>query len=271
VIGPVTNAKPGRFLLALPMLVYPALHFVYPDFVAGIVPPWIPWHLFWTYFTAVTIMAAGVAIVFRKHAQLAATLLGIEIFLFCALIHVFLVFPRAGDSWAAGAMFGDVPSRWINFPKDLGLSGAAFIFAGTQSESFRKTGRNLLLTLGRLILALCTAWFGVLHFVYPAYAPGLPPMSVKISFPIPGHAFWVYLTAVLLLVLATCLATNWKTREAALVLGLTIMAFDLVTWVPVFFANPSTLTGNWLKDIGVAGGALILAAGADKGLSHQVL
>jgi len=86
--------NPGRFLLALPMLVYPVLHFVYTDFVASIIPPWIPWHLFWTYFTAVTIMAAGVAIVFKKHAQLAATLLGIEIFLFCALIHVFFSFTR---------------------------------------------------------------------------------------------------------------------------------------------------------------------------------
>jgi uncharacterized membrane protein len=251
--------KPGRFLLALPMLVYPVLHFVYTNFVAGIIPPWIPWHLFWTYFTAVTIMAAGVAIVFKKHAQLAATLLGIEIFLFCALIHMFLIFHKTGDPWAERAMFGDLPSRLINFPKDLGMSGAAFIFAGTQSEAFRTSGKDTVLTIGRLIFAVCIAAFGVLHFVYPAYGPGLPPMSANVSFPIPGHLFWVYLTASALLASAACIATNWKVREAAMLLGLMIVLFDLITWVPVFAAHPMELTGNWLKDMGIAGGAFILA------------
>jgi hypothetical protein len=37
------------------MLGYPVLHCVYTDFVASIIPPWIPWHLFWIYFTAMTI------------------------------------------------------------------------------------------------------------------------------------------------------------------------------------------------------------------------
>lgn len=250
------------------MLVYPVLHFIYTDFVASIVPPWIPWHLFWTYFTAVTIFAAGAAMVFKKHAQLAATLLGIEIFLFCVLIHVFLLWHRPGDVWADRAMFGDTPSRWMNFPKDLGMSGACFIFAGTQKAYLR--------TLGRLILAVSIAMFGVLHFVYPAFAPGIEPMSVKVSFPIAGHAFWVYATAVALLILAACIAANWHTREAALYLGLMIVLFDLVNWAPVFIANPIELTGNWLKDMGIAGGAFILAEGSvnlDRpgGLSHQVL
>ena len=48
---------PLRFLLALPMLAYLVLHFVYTDFVASIVPPWIPCHMFWTYFTAYAIFA----------------------------------------------------------------------------------------------------------------------------------------------------------------------------------------------------------------------
>jgi len=255
----LAGIKPGRFLLALPMLIYPVLHFIYTDFVAGIIPPWIPWHLFWTYFTAITIFASGVSIVFRKYAQLSATLLGVEIFLFCALIHVFLVLDRPGDAWAGRAMFGDMPSRWMNFPKDLGMSGACFIFAGTQAGALGMSARHKILTLGRLILALCTAAFGVLHFIYPAYAPGIPPMSASVSFPIPGHAFWVYLTAVALLILAACLAANWHTREAALVLGLTIVVFDLLTWGPVFIVHPMELTGNFLKDIGIAGGAFVLA------------
>ena len=40
-----------------------------------------------------------------------------------------------------------------------------------------------------------------------------------------------------------------------------IVLFDLLTWVPVFIAQPMQLTGSWLKDIGIAGGAFILADG----------
>src|ERR1022692_787749 len=113
----------------------------------------------------------------------------------------------------------------------------------------------------RLIFAFCIAAFGVLHFVYPAFAPGIPPMSPKISFPIPGHLFWVYLTGAAFLALAVCIATDKRTRQAAMLLGLMIVVFDLLTWVPVFIAQPMQLTGSWLKDIGIAGGAFILADG----------
>ncbi|MGO4881253.1 MAG: hypothetical protein ACLP59_10565 [Bryobacteraceae bacterium] len=270
---PIDRIKPGRYLLALPMLIYPVLHFIYTDFVASIIPPWIPWHFFWTYFTAVTIFAAGLAMVFNKQTQLAATLLGIEIFLFCALIHLFLIVPGWGGAWAQRAMFGDLPSRLMNFPKDLGMSGACFILAGTSAGPFGKSTRDALLLIGRLILALVIADFGVLHFVYPNFAPGIEPMSSTLPFPIPGHLFWVYLTAVALLILAASIAFNWRTRRAALALGLLIVAFDLLTWGPDFIAHPGDLTGNWLKDLGIAGGAFILAEGsrtADRpgGLSH---
>jgi hypothetical protein len=84
-------------------------------------------------------------------------------------------------------------------------------------------------------------------------------MSPNIPFPIPGHLFWVYLTGAALLAFAACIATNQRARLAAMLLGLTIVLFDLLTWVPVFLVHPVQLTGNWLKDIGIAGGAFVLA------------
>lgn len=256
--------KLGRYLLALPMLIYPVLHFVYPRFVAAIVPPWIPWHLFWTYFTALTIFAAGLAILFERCAWLAATLLGTEILLFCLLIHVFLLFHKADDPWAGAAMFGDLSNRLMNAPKDFGLSGACFIFAGAHSRAWRTNGKDPVMTLGRLILAVSMIAFGVLHFVYPAFAPGIPPMFKDVSFPIPGHLFWVYLTAVACLIGGASILLNKKTRLAATLLGMMTLVFDLLTWGPRFPSHPGDLTGNWLKDIGIAGGLLILAAAFPK-------
>ena len=67
-IMPVVPSTPiataGRILLVAPMLAYPAMHFLHTGFVASLIPPWIPWHFFWVYFTAVTIIAAGLAILF---------------------------------------------------------------------------------------------------------------------------------------------------------------------------------------------------------------
>lgn len=233
------------------MLVYPVLHFVYTDFVASIVPPWIPWHLFWTYFTAGTIFAAGLAMVFRKYDHLAALLLGIEISLFCLLIHVFLLLRLPGDTWAARPDFGAVPNRWVNAPKDLGMAGACFVLAAGRWGYLR--------TLGRLILAISLAWFGVLHFVYPVFAPGIPPMQPEIGFPLPGRLFWVDLTGAALIAGAVSIGANRYTKQVALALGLMILAFDLLDWMPAFVSHPIQLTGNWLKDLGVAGGVFLLA------------
>lgn len=241
------------------MLVYPVLHFIYSDGVASIVPPWIPWHLFWTYFTAISIMAAGVAIVLDRQVTLAATLLGLEILLFVALIHVRLLFHEQGDPWAERAMFGDSAGRWINCFKDFGLSGAVLILAGSRPAHWRVQGQIVVLSLAKAILTISVFAFGILHFIYPVYAPGIPPMLPGIAFPIPGHLFWVYATAVVLMGCAAGIALNRAARPAAIILGAMILGFDLLTWTPIFVRHPMELTGNWLKDVGIAGGAWVLA------------
>jgi uncharacterized membrane protein len=254
----------GRFLLALPMVVYGVLHLIYVPFVASIVPPWIPWPVFWVYFTGITIIAAGISIVVGKQAHWAGTLLGTEVFLFVALIHVFLIFHRPGDPWAERSMFGDLPGRLNNAFKDLGLSGAAFIFAGAQVDSWQTSARNRVLALGRFLFAIPIAGFGVLHFLYPAFAPGVPPMYTTISFLIPGRLFWAGFTGAAFLVAAASIAIEKEMRLAAGLLGIMILVFALFTWVPRFSAHPSDIWGNWLKDLGLAGGALTLAGATPK-------
>jgi uncharacterized membrane protein len=239
------------------MVVYGVLHFRYAVFVATIVPPWIPWHLFWTYFAGVALIASGMAIVLKKQEHLAATLLGTMILLWVLLIHVFLIFHKPGDAWAERPMFGDLAGRLNNAFKDLGLSGAAFILAGT-------FGSDEVLTVGRYLLALPITAFGVLHFVYPAFAPGIPPMYTSIAFPLPGHLFWVYLSGAIFVAAGVSMMINKEARSAAILAGITILVFAVLTWVPRFPANPGDITGNWLKDLGDAGGVLILASALPK-------
>lgn len=258
----------GRYLVALPFLIYPYFHFKYGSGVATIVPPWIPWRLLWAYFCGATMLAAGLAIVFRKYSRLAAVLLGIEVLLFVALIHFFLIFYKPGDPWADGGLFKglDLPGRLNNAFKDFGLSGAIFIVAASEGRVWARQGKDLVLTVGRMILASSTAAFVVLHFVYLAFAPGIPPMHAEISFILPGHAFWVYFSSVIFLIAAVSLFASYRVRLASAVLGCTILFCAFLTWVPRFPSHPGEITDNWLKDIGNAGGALVLAgiAGAPR-------
>jgi len=65
-----------------------ALHFPYAMYVAGLIPPWIPGHMFWTYFAAIALIAGGIGVVVPQTARLAATLSGIMLFSWLFLVHI---------------------------------------------------------------------------------------------------------------------------------------------------------------------------------------
>lgn len=78
----------GRFCFGISLPVFGILHFIYYDYVASAVPAWIPWHLFWAYFTGVAHLAAGVSILSKVMARLAATLLGIMFGSWVLILHL---------------------------------------------------------------------------------------------------------------------------------------------------------------------------------------
>jgi uncharacterized membrane protein len=65
-----------------------ALHFPYAKYVAGLIPPWIPGHMFWTYFAAIALIAGGIGVVVPRTARVAATLSGIMLFSWVFLVHI---------------------------------------------------------------------------------------------------------------------------------------------------------------------------------------
>ncbi len=257
--------KSGCVLLALPMVIFGVEHFLFANFVAMIVPPWVPWHLFWTYFVGIALIAAGVAILVKREAQLAGFLLGAMILAFVLLIHSRLLARWPGDVFAANPIFGPYPGRLHNACKDLGLSGAAFLFAGTQSETWKLQHKDKVFTIGRVLFAIAVTALGLLHFVYPEFAPGVQPMSAAVKFPLPWQPAWSYLTGIAFLAAGIAIFLNSKVRLAATLLGLLILLFGLIVWVPWLAAHPEDMAGgNYLKDMGLAGGALLMAGALPK-------
>ena len=80
-------------------------HFLYASFVADLIPAFIPWHTFWTYFAGVALIGAGISFIFRIQLRLVAALTAIMVFLWVFLLHV----PRAiqlptaleGNEWTS--------------------------------------------------------------------------------------------------------------------------------------------------------------------------
>jgi hypothetical protein len=85
-------------------------------------------------------------------------------------------------------------------------------------------------------------------------------MLTSILFIFAGRLLWVYLTGSIFLTAGVCALIDWHTRIAATIVGFVIVVFDLLTWAPRFLTNPGELPGNWLKDLGIAGGCVILGA-----------
>jgi len=93
-------------------------HFPYAKYVASLIPPWIPAHMFWTYFAAMALIAGGIGVLVPRTARLAATLSGIMLFSWVFLVHI----PLAINTQNAGEI-----SRGFQALSD---SAVAFMLAG---------------------------------------------------------------------------------------------------------------------------------------------
>jgi len=81
----------GRIFFSITMLLFGVAHFYYPEFVATLVPAWIPGHTFWTYFAGVALILSGAAIILKIRLKTVALLLSSMLFLWVLLLHI----PRA--------------------------------------------------------------------------------------------------------------------------------------------------------------------------------
>jgi uncharacterized membrane protein YphA (DoxX/SURF4 family) len=110
----------GRWLFAIPLVVFGAQHFLYAKFVATLVPSWIPAHLFWAYFVGAAFVAAALSIAIGKYARLAAMLLGLMFILWVLVLH----FPRVAASLHDG-------NEWTSAFVALAMGGGSWVLAGT--------------------------------------------------------------------------------------------------------------------------------------------
>jgi uncharacterized membrane protein len=109
----------GQLTFGLCALIFGGAHFAYMNFTAPLVPTWLPpSQVFWGYLTGAAFVAAGLALLTRIRARLAAILLTAMLAGFTLLVHIRI-------------LFADHKSRfnWTELAVNLAILGAAWIVA----------------------------------------------------------------------------------------------------------------------------------------------
>ena len=109
------HARLARIGFAITLPIFAALHYFFRDYVASVIPSWIPAHDTMAYATGAAMLAAGLAILTGVQARLAATLTAVMFGLWFAILHV----PRLVDHPASG--------EWASMCICLGMCGTAWL------------------------------------------------------------------------------------------------------------------------------------------------
>lgn len=245
----------GPVFIAASLAVFAPEHFRGPQFVADMVPHWMPLHLFWAYFVGAALLAAATSLVLRKCVGLSSTLLGLMFFLFVALLYLpsALRHPHGRFVWAYAL-------------RDLSFCAGAWALAGLRGRASAPGPSRTLIRFARLVFAVAALFYAAEHFLHPEFAPGVPLELVSPPW-LPIPRVFGYAAGSILLLAGLHLALNRKARGAAAAIGALMTALTLGIYLPILVAahaGPVDAVNdalNYVADTLLYGGsALALAA-----------
>ena len=115
----------GQLTFGLCALIFGGAHFVYMNFTAPLIPKWLPpSQVFWGYLTGVAFLAAGLALLTRIQARLAAILLTVMMGSFTLLVHIRILVVDHKTRF-----------NWTELAINLDVLGAAWVVADSFAPS----------------------------------------------------------------------------------------------------------------------------------------
>ena len=246
----------ANLCFAAPLAVFGAEHFADAKTIMQLVPKFMPWHLFWTYFVGAALLAASLSIATKIQVRWSGLLFGIMMFLFVAMMD----FPGA---------LSHPESRfaWAYVFRELSFGSAGWVLAGAAIGGERGRGRSLI-TVGRVVIGMAAVFYGVEHFLHPVNVPGVP-LEMLMPTWIPARVLIGYLTGAILVVAGASILLTKKRRMAATYLGSWILLLVLLVYGAILIASlldPSTAVKvdglNYFFDTLLYAGAVLALAKA---------
>src|SRR4051812_7729136 len=215
----------GNVCVAVPLAVFGALHLFGPRLVESLVPPYMPWRGFWVYAVGAALVAAAVSIAARTGVRWSGLLFGIMMFLFVAMIHL------------PGALARRPYDRviWTIVFREMSFGGAGWMLAGMAMDGWRRSGSNVLVTVGQVFVVTAMLVFGVEHFLQATLLPGVPLVKQMPEW-IPGRALIDYVTGAALLAAAGSVVLKKHARTVTTCLGGWILLTVVVIYIPLMIA-----------------------------------
>src|SRR6202022_497292 len=105
-----------------------------------------PCRFFWLYFVGGALLAAALSIATKIQVRWSGLLLGIMMFLFVAMLHL------------PGAIRVGGRIAWTVVFREMSFGGGALVLAGIANRGGRRT---ILITVGRVLIAIAAIVFGV--------------------------------------------------------------------------------------------------------------
>ena len=119
---------------------------------------------------------------------------------------------------------------------------------------------NTLTGLGKWLLMIPFAAFGIMHLL------GADKMAGMV--PIPGGSLWVYLTGLGMIAFAASIVLGKYDKLGAVLTALMLVVFILTLHLPAAIKGDQMGMMGLLKDLGLAGGALLYAGAYAKDGSY---
>ena len=198
VLGPVFEAAP--------LAVFSAEHFTAARDLMPIVPRWLPYPLFWTYFVGACLLAAAINFIAWRHVNLSASLLALLFLIIVATIDLPNL-PRGAHS----RFF------WILTVREMSFAGGAMVLAGSVWRGSGRAG-GALMAIGRGMVATVMIFYGIEHFLYPRFVTGVPLEKLTPVW-MPASKVIAYLVGISLVNAGVCLLIRRAIRIAAAACG----------------------------------------------------
>lgn len=247
VLGPVFEA--------VALAIFSLEHFLAAHDLMPLVPGWLPWPLFWTYFFGVALMAAAVSLILWCEVRWAATLLA----LFFVLIVVTIDLPKL-PSHVHERLY------WSLLVRETAFGAGALVLAGS---AWGEAAGAVLVKAGRLVLAPILVFYAFEHFLFPRFVPGVPLEKAMPAW-VPAPELLSYAIGIALLAGGVGLLTPRTARAAAAGAGMVLVVLTAFFYLPIFVMEartPDAVEGmNYVGDTLLFGATVLLAGwGVDEG------